>query len=175
MFMTQNDLNMVSGTEKSFATAKKAISVILTALPTIYRVAEGKDTQNLATEAMDEVVLAEEHLLKAEKIINGQTPDEPTMMDMFMKANEVLCELWEFVKNEYASTEDETMFAELDTANHLIYDAIEILSRAKLRAEGHFKGCKTTRVILQTIGEYFTADHTTPELRFTGIPEEYRK
>ena len=97
------------------------------------------------------------------------------MLDMFMKAQETLHELSEYVGNEYASTDDESMFAELDTANHLINDAEEIINRAKFRAEGHLKDRKTARVILQTMGEYFTADHTTPELRYTGIPKEYRK
>ena len=173
--MTQKDLNMIKGTEEEFATARKVIGVILKALPTICGMAEGKDVQNLAMESMDQVIMAEAHLLKAEEILNGQTTDEPTMLDMFMKAQETLHELSEYVGNEYASTDDESMFAELDTANHLINDATEIINRAKFRAEGHLKDRKTARVILQTMGEYFTADHTTTELRYTGIPEEYRK
>lgn len=173
--MTQKDLNMIKGTEEEFKAARNAIGVILKALPTISGMAEGKDVQSLAMEAMDQVIMAETHLLKAEEILNGQTTDEPTMLDMFMRAQETLHDLGEYVANEYASTDDEGMFAELDTANHLISDAVEIINRAKFRAEGHLKDRKTARVILQTMGEYFTADHTTPELRFTGIPEEYRK
>ena len=108
-------------------------------------------------------------------MINGQTADEPTMLDLFMKVQEALHELSVYVGNEYAGTGDESMFSELDTASHLINDAVEIINRAKFRAEGHLRDRKTARVILQTMGEYFTADHTTPELRYTGIPEEYRK
>lgn len=173
--MTQKDLNMIKGTEKEFQAARDAIGIILKALPTICGMAEGKDTQNLAMEAMDQVIVSEAHLLKAEEILNGQTADEPTMMDMFMRTQESLHELGEYVGNEYASTDDESMFPELDTAIHLIADAVEIINRAKFRAEGHLKDRKTARVILQTMGEYFTVDHTAPELRYCGIPEGYRK
>lgn len=173
--MTEKDLNMIKGTEKEFEAARNAIGVILKALPTICGMAESKDVQNLAMEAMDQVIMSEAHLLKAEEILNGTTADEPTMLDMFMKAQETLHELSKYVANEYASTDDESMFPELDTANHLINDAVEIINRAKFRAEGHLKDRKTARVILQTMGEYFTVDHTTPQLRYTDIPEEYRK
>lgn len=172
--MTQNDLNMIGGTEKSFSTAKHAIGVIQTAFLTIYKMAECNETRGLANEALHEAELAESHLLNAEKIINGKE-EEPTMLDLFLEAQEALHKLSVYVCDEYTSTDDESMFGELDTANHLINDAEEIINRAKFRAEGHLKGRKTARVILQTMGEYFTADHTTPELRYTGIPEEYRK
>ena len=173
--MTEKDLSLIKGTEEEFATASNAIGVILKALPAIYGMAEGKDVQDNAMQAMDQVIIAEAHLLKAEEILNGTTTDEPSMMDIFMRTQESLHELSEYVGNEYANTDDESMFPELDTAIHLISDAVEIINRAKFRAEGHLKDHKTARVILQTMGEYFTVDHTAPELRYCGIPEGYRK
>lgn len=171
--MTKNDLNMISGTEKSFSSAKEAIGVIQTAFLTIYKMAEGNDTRSLANEALHEAQLAENHLLNAEKIINGKA-EEPTMLELFLKAMEAMHDLEEYVRDEYSSTEDESMIGELAIAKGLISDASAILERAKLRAEGLLKG-KTTRVLLQALGEYFTVDHTTPELRYSGIPEEYQK
>lgn len=172
--MTQNDLKMVSGTEKSFATVMDAIEEIKTAFGTLYRSAEGNDTRRLANEALNEAELAEIHLLNAEEIINGKK-EEPDMLDMFLKAMGSMHELWEFVSDEYASTDDVSMFSELAQAKDLISDASEILERAKFRAEGHYKEKKVKRIVLQTMCEYFTVDPTTPELRYTEIPEEYRK
>ena len=167
--MTKNDLNMISGTEKSFSSAKEAIGVIQTAFLTIYKMAEGNDTRRLADEALHEAELAENHLLNAEKIINGKA-EGPTMLDLFLKAMEAMHDLEEYVSDEYSSTDDESMFEELDTARELISDASAILKRAKLRAEGLLKGKEVRRVVLQTIDEYFTVDDTTPEQRYTGIP-----
>ena len=65
--MTEKDLNMIKGTEKEFEAARNAIGVILKALPTICGMAESKDVQNLAMEAMDQVIMAEAHLLKAKR------------------------------------------------------------------------------------------------------------
>lgn len=172
--MTQNDLNMVGGTEKSFAAAKEAMGVINSAFDTIQQLAESNGTRILAMDASNEMLLAEEHLLNAESIINGKAED-PTMLDMFLKAMEAVQDLWKFVGDEYASTDDESMFSELNQAKTLIGDASDILERAKLRAEGHLKDCKTVRVVLDTMGEYFTVDPTATELRYTEIPEEYRK
>lgn len=167
--MTKNDLIMISGTEKSFATANEAIGVIQTAFLTIYKMAEGNDARSLANEALHEAQLAENHLLNAEKIINGKA-EEPTMLELFLKAMEAMHDLEEYVSDEYSSTDDESMFEELDTARELISDASAILKRAKLRAEGLLKGKEVRRVVLQTIDEYFTVDNTTPEQRYTGIP-----
>lgn len=154
-----------------FEAAAKEIGVIITGLQSIQLMEEN----DVAHEALVEALLSELHLTQAQHILNGEVRDEPTMLDMFMKAQETLHDLGEYVGNEYASTEDKIMLAELDTANHLINDAVEIINRAKFRAEGHLRDRKTARVILQTMGEFFTVDHTTHELRFTGIPEEYRK
>lgn len=172
--MTQNDLKMVSGTEKSFATVKDAIEEIKTAFGTMYQSAEGNNTRRLANEALNEVELAEIHLLNAKNIINGKIK-EPDMLDIFLKAKESLHDLWEFVADKYFSTDDVSMFSELAQAKDLISDADDILERAKLRAEGHFKDQKTTRIVLKTMCEYFTVDPSTSELRYTEIPEEYRK
>ena len=97
------------------------------------------------------------------------------MSDVFYKTNETLQELTEYVSDEYSSTDDTQMMVELDDANNLIADATEILQRARLKAEGQLKGSKTSRVVLKAMGEYFTIDPTTPELRYTGIPEDYRR
>ena len=172
--MTQNDLNMIAGTEKSFSDAKKAIGVIQTAFLTIYKMAEGNDARSFANDALHEALLTEIHLFNAERIINGKAED-PDMLDMFLNAKETLHNLWQFVADEYSSTDDVSMLSELSQAKDLISDAENILERAKLRAEGHFKDQKTTRIVLETMGEYFTVDPTTPELRYTEIPEEYRK
>jgi len=172
--MTQNDLKMVSGTEKSFVTVMDAIEEIKTAFGTMYQSAEGNDTRSLAIEALHEAELAENHLLNAEKIIKGKA-DEPTMLDMFLKAKESMHDLWEFVADEYSSTDDVSMFSELEQAKNLISDADDILERAKLRAEGHIKDQKTTRIVLKTMCEYFTVDPSTSELRYTEIPKEFRK
>ena len=172
--MTQNDLKMVSGTEKSFATVMDAIEEIKTAFGTMYQSAEGNDTRSLANEALNEAELAQIHLLNAQKIIGGKVED-PDMLYMFLKAKESLHDLWEFVSDEYASTDDVSMFSELAQAKDLISDASEILERAELRAEGHIKDQKTTRIVLKTMCEYFTVDPSTSELRYTEIPKEFRK
>lgn len=172
--MTQNDLKMISGNEKSFATAKDAISEIKSALVTIYQSAESNDTRQLANDASIEMMSAENHLLNAERIINGKAED-PTMLDMFLAAKESMNDLWELIADEYSSIDDVSMFSELAQAKDLISDASEILERAELRAEGHIKDQKTTRIVLKTMCEYFTVDPSTSELRYTEIPEEYRK
>ena len=172
--MTNNDLEMISGSEKSFAKAKDAIGEIKSAFETIHQLAESNLARNLAWDAENEMMSAEIHLLNAENIINGKE-DEPTMLDMFLKAKEAVHDLENFISDEYASTEDVSMFAELEQAKNLISDADDILERAELRAEGHLKDCKTARIVLHTMGEYFTVDPTSTELRFTGIPKEYRK
>ena len=172
--MTQNDLKMVSGTEKSFATVMDAISEIKSAFETIHQSAESNCTRKLANEASIEMMSAEIHLLNAEKIIKGKA-DEPTMLDMFLKAKEALHDLNVFVADEYSITDDVSMLSELAQAKHLISDADDILERAKLRAEGQIKDQKTTRIVLKTMCEYFTVDPTTSELRYTEIPEGYRK
>ena len=87
--MTKNDLKMISGTEKSFATANEAIGVIETGFLAIYQTAEGNDTRRLADEALHEAELAKYHLLNAENIINGKA-EEPTMLDLFLKAMEAM-------------------------------------------------------------------------------------
>lgn len=172
--MTKNDLKMVSGTEKSFATVKDAISEIKSSFETIHQSAESNLARNLAWDAEKEMMSAEIHLLNAENIINGKE-EEPTKLDMFLKAKEAVHDLWEFIADEYSSTDDVSMFSELAQAKDLISDADDILERAKLRAEGHFKDQKTTRIVLKTMCEYFTVDPSTSELRYTEIPEEYRK
>ena len=172
--MTKNYLEMISGSEKSFVTAKDAINEIKSAFETINQLAESNFVRELAWDAEIEMMSAENHLLKAEKIINGKA-DEPTMLDMFLKAKESLHDLWEFVADEYSSTDDVSMFSELAQAKDLISDADDILERAKLRAEGHIKDQKTTRIVLKTMCEYFTVDPSTSELRYTEIPKEFRK
>ena len=101
--------------------------------------------------------------------------EEPTKLDMFLKAKEAVHDLWEFIADEYSSTDDVSMFSELEQAKNLISDADDILERAELRAEGRIKDQKTTRIVLKTMCEYFTVDPTTSELRYTEIPEGYRK
>ena len=172
--MTQNDLKKISGSEKSFATAKDAIGEIKSAFETIQQLAESNLARNLAWDAENEMMSAEIHLLNAENIINGKE-EEPTKLDMFLKAKEAVHDLWEFIADEYSSTDDVSMFSELGQAKTLISDAFDILERAELRAEGHLKDCKTARIVLDTMGEYFTVDPTSTELRFTEIPEEERK
>lgn len=97
-----------------------------------------------------------------------------TITEVFMKANEALHDLKDYIADEYAATNDTEILPELDASNWLIGDAIEIVERAKMRAEGTLKGKQTARVFLTTMGEYFTFDPTTPKLRYTGIPKEYR-
>jgi hypothetical protein len=172
--MTKNDLNLISGTKKSLSTANEAIEVIETELLTIYQTAEGNDTRVLALKASHEAESAKYHLLNVEKIINGKD-EEPTMLDMFLAAKESMHDLWEFIADEYSSTDDVSMLLELEQAKNLISDADDILERAELRAEGHIKDSKISRIVLDTMGEYFTVDPTTTELRYTEIPEEYRK
>lgn len=172
--MEQNDFKMISGTEKSFATAKDAIGEIKSAFDAIYQLAESIGTRILAEDASSEILLAENHLLSAENIINGKA-EEPTMTDKFLKVMEAINDLEVLVSDEYVSTEDASMLSELGQVKTLISDASDILERAQLRAEGHLKDRKTMRVVLDTMGEYFTVDPTTTELRYTEIPAEYRK
>lgn len=173
MKQKENDY-IVDGVKESFANAKNEIGIITSGLMAIYNLTDEFLTQDLAEQSLKEAKQAETHLKKAEEIINGKISIKPTKQDLFAKIQESLRTVQELIMDE-VSEEDSTKSSDLDQANHLIQDAIDILERAELRAEGHFKGCKTTRVILQTMGEYFTADHTTPQLRFTGIPDDYKQ
>ena len=107
-----------------------------------------------------------------EKILNQV---EETLTTKFEKTLNELYDLEVFVADECSCTEDVEMMPELDAAQAMIADTIEIVKRAKQKAEGTLKGHKSARIVLSALGEYFTFDPTTPKLRYTGIPQEYRQ
>ena len=171
--MKQNK-QMIADMQSKFESVKESIESLYSEIQVINESADSLPMRINAEDSMRKLECVISDFNDAFNILVG-SKDEPSMSDVFYKTNETLQELTEYVSDEYSSTDDTQMMVELDDAQNLIADATEILQRARLKAEGKLKGSKTSRVVLKAMGEYFTIDPTTPELRYTGIPEDYRR
>lgn len=170
----KKEKQMIAKLQSKFESVKESVETLASEIRVINENAESVAIQISTEDAIKKLECVSTDVQDAFNILVG-SKDEPSMSDVFYKTNETLQELTEYVSDEYSSTDDTRMMVELDDAKNLIADATEILQRARLKAEGQLKGSKTSRVVLKAMGEYFTIDPTTPELRYTGIPEDYRK
>lgn len=166
---------MIAKLQSKFESAKESVEALISEIRVINENAESVATQINTEDAIKKLECVSTDVQDAFNILISRQKDEPSMSDVFNKTNETLQELTEYVSDEYSCTDDTQMMVELDEVEDLIADATEILQRARLKAEGQLKGSKTSRVVLKAMGEYFTIDPTTPELRYTGIPEDYRR
>ena len=165
---------MIAKLQSKFESVQESVEALTSEIRVINENAESVATQISTEDAMRKLTRFITDVKDAFNILVG-SKDEPSMSDIFLKVDQSLQELTEYVLNEYSDIDDARMVVELDDAKNLIADATEILQRARLKAEGQLKGSKTSRVVLKAMGEYFTIDPTTPELRYTGIPEDYRR
>lgn len=166
---------MIAKLQSKFESVKESVEALTSEIRVINENAESVAIQINTEDAIKKLECVSTDVQDAFNILISRQKDEPSMSDVFYKTNETLQELTEYVSDEYSSTDDTKMMVELDEVKDLIADATVILQRARLKAEGQLKGSKTSRVVLKAMGEYFTIDPTTPELRYTGIPEDYRK
>lgn len=166
---------MIAKLQSKFESAKESVEALTSEIRVINENAESVAVQISIEDAIKKLECVSTDIQDAFNILIGRQKDEPSMSDIFLKVDQSLQELTEYVLNEYSDIDDARMVVELDDAKNLIADATEILQRARLKAEGQLKGSKTSRVVLKAMGEYFTIDPTTPELRYTGIPEDYRR
>ena len=166
---------MIAKLQPKFESVKESVEALTSEIRVFNENAESVAIQINTEDAIKKLECVSTDVQDAFNILISRQKDEPSMSDVFYKTNETLQELTEYVSDEYSSTDDTQMMVELDEVKDLITDATEILQRARLKAEGQLKGSKTSRVVLKAMGEYFTIDPTTPELRYTGIPEDYRR
>lgn len=171
----EKEKQMIAKLQSKFESAKESVEALISEIRVINENAESVAIQISTEDAIKKLECVSTDVQDAFNILIGRQKDELSMSDVFYKTNETLQELTEYVSDEYSSTDDTQMMVELDKVKDLIADATVILQRARLKAEGQLKGSKTSRVVLQAMGEYFTIDPTTPELRYTGIPEDYRR
>ena len=170
----KQEKKMIADLQSKFESVKESIEALNSEIQVIR---DGSDSASIridTEDAMRKLECAITDVNDAFNILVG-SKDEPSKSDIFLKTFETLLELTEYVADELSCTDDTQMMVELDDAKDLIADATEILQRARMKAEGKMKDSKTSRVVLQAMGEYFTIDPTTPVLRYTGIPEDYRK
>ena len=170
----EKEKQMIAKLQSKFESVQESVEALTSEIRVINENAESVATQISTEDAMRKLTRFITDVKDAFNILVG-SKDEPSMSDIFLKVDQSLQELTEYVLNEYSDIDDARMVVELDDAKNLIADATEILQRARLKAEGQLKGSKTSRVVLKAMGEYFTIDPTTPELRYTGIPEDYRR
>lgn len=166
---------MIAKLQQKFESVKESVETLASEIRVINENAESVSIQINTDSAIKKLECVSTDVQDAFNILIGRQKDELSMSDVFNNTFEKLQELTEYVLNEYSDIDDARMVVELDDAKNLITDATEILQRARLKAEGQLKGSKTSRVVLKAMGEYFTIDPTTPELRYTGIPEDYRR
>lgn len=171
----EKEKQMIAKLQSKFESVQESVEALTSEIRVINENAESVAIQINTEDAIKKLECVSTDVQDAFNILISRQKDEPSMSDVFYKTNETLQELTEYVSDEYSCTDDTQMMVELDDAQNLIADAAEILRRAKLKAEGQLKGIKTSRVVLKAMGEYFSIDPTTPELRYTGIPEDYRK
>lgn len=165
---------MIAKLQSKFESVKESVEALTSEIRVINEKSDSESIRINTEDAMRKLEHVITDVNDAFNILIG-TKDEPSMSDIFLKADSTLQELTEYVLNEYSGIDDARMVVELDDAKNLIADATEIMRRARMKAEGQLKGSKTSRVVLKAMGEYFTIDPTTPELRYTGIPEDYRR
>lgn len=125
--------------------------------------------KNIVDDAIDELMIAQNHFDNVLKIIKGDGMEEPTISDKYTLACSYIHEFWEVVSDEYSATDDAEALSFLAAAQKMISDAEAILERAYLYADGKQRG-KCIRVVLNTFGEYFLPDWTSTERRVTGLP-----
>ena len=167
--MTQKDLNKIS--MLPFEATSKRIEAVINGLQFINETADGNEARNLADEALDEVYEAEEHLKKAKNIMSGNPADEPSLDLLFLKVQESLHEVQVNISNNYSSEEDSEKLSDLARAKSLLTDAVEIIERADILSQHRMKGTKQPRIILSTLGEYFTFDDAAPTKRYCGVTD----
>ncbi len=168
-----NELSVFENIKKNVSTLKNEIETIEEAM----KATNGANgSKSLLFEDIElELELAVASLRHATEIAKGNIPDEPTLDEKFQKCKYAIFELKESMSDEYSDSDDPQRLGDVGEAITLLSDASAIIERADLKNSGCLRGRTSLRVILQAVGEYFTIDHTTPELRYTGIPEEHRK
>ncbi len=170
-----NKEEMIAKFQSKFESVKESVEALTSEIRVINEKSDSASIRINTEDAIKKLECVSTDVQDAFNILISRQKDEPSMSDIFLKVDQSLQKLTEYVFNEYSDIDDARIVVELDDAKNLIADAAEILRRAKLKAEGQLKGIKTSRVVLQAMGEYFTIDPTTPELRYTGIPEDYRR
>ena len=154
-----------------FQEAENAIGVIISGLQSVQAMADSNAARQRADEALDEAYLAEEHLKKAKNIMSGNPADEPSIDLLFLKVQEQLHEVREYVANDYSSEEESEKLSDLARAKSLLADAVEIIERADVLAQHRLKGSPQPRIILSTLGEYFTFDDASTTRRYCGVTD----
>ena len=171
----EKEKQIIAKLQSKFESVKESVEALTSEIRVINENAESAAIQINTEDAIKKLECVSTDVQDAFNILISRQKDELSMSDVFHNTFEKLQELTEYVLNEYSDIDDARMVVELDDAKNLIADATEIMRRARMKAEGQLKGSKTSRVVLKAMGEYFTIDPTTPELRYTGIPEDYRK
>ena len=154
-----------------FLEAENANGVIISGLLSVQAMADSNAARQRADEALDEAYLAEEHLKKAKNIMSGNPADEPSIDLLFLKVQEQLHEVREYVANDYSSEEESEKLSDLARAKSLLADAVEIIERADVLAQHRLKGSPQPRIILSTLGEYFTFDDASTTRRYCGVTD----
>lgn len=167
--MTEKDQNKIS--VLPFEGATKKIETLVKGLQFINETADSNAARNIADEALEEVYEAVERLRNAKNIMCGNPADEPNLDLLFLKVQESLHAVQENVANDYASEEDSEKLSDLARAKSLLADAVEIIERADVLAQHRLKGSPQPRIIMSTLGEYFTFDDATPRKRYCGITD----
>lgn len=167
--MTKKDLNKIS--MLPFEATSKRIEAVINGLQFINETADGNEARNLADEALEEVFECEQHLKAAKAIITNNRPDEPSLDLLFLKVQESLHAVQENIANNFATEEDSQKLSDLARAKILLADAVEIIERADVLAQHRMKGTKQPRVILVSLGEYFSFDDASTTKRYCGITD----
>lgn len=167
--MTQKDLNKIS--MLPFDATSKKIEALIKGLQFVNETADANAARQMADEALDEAYEAEEHLKKVKNIMNGSPADEPSIDLLFLKVQEILHEVREYVANDYSSEEESEKLSDLARAKSLLADAVEIIERADVLAQHRLKGSPQPRIILSSLGEYFSFDDASTTKRYCGITD----
>ena len=167
--MTKKDLNKIS--MLPFEATSKKIEAVINGLQFINETADSNAARDLADEALEEVCECDQRLKVAKAIMSGNRPDEPNIDLLFLRVQESLHEVQVNIANNYASEEDSQKLSDLTRAKSLLTDAVEIIERADLLAQHRFNGSPQPRVILSTLGEYFTFDDASTTCRYCGVTD----
>ena len=167
--MTEKDQNKIS--VLPFDATSKKIEALIKGLQFVNETADSNAARDIADEALEEVYEAVERLRNAKNIMSGNPADEPSLDLLFMKVQESLHAVQENVANDYASEEDSEKLSDLARAKLLLADAVEIIERADILAQHRMKGTKQPRVILVSLGEYFSFDDASTTKRYCGITD----
>ena len=167
--MTEKDKNKVS--MLPFEGAIKKIETLVKGLQFISETADSNAARDLADEALDEVCECDQRLKVAKAIMSGNRPDEPSLDYLFLKVHAAMLEVQENIANNFATEEDSQKLSDLARAKSLLADAVEIIERADVLAQHRLKGSPQPRIILSSLGEYFTFDDATPRKRYCGVTD----